>query len=540
MKPFGIILGVLFLAVLPVGIGHAAIGDVRSEFATPGPSPADIAFHRGALWVADWEAGTLFELDPGTGTVKREVKAPCHRPDGLASDGSLLYVADRAGRRIFVFDPDSELTKYSYGTPENSPRGLAYGAGSLWLLDDRKDTIYEVKPTDGTILNYYKAPHRNGRGLTHDGRYLWVTDRVKDELYAVRPSDGKVVFLVKTPGKFPCGLAFGDGSLWLADFQDKSIQRLETKAEPPYRVTDQVTRDLRYRYLLRNEGEGTISEATIHLAVPYRKLENQELFGEVSWMADPDEIAKDRWGQDVAVFRFRDVGPQATVSAGYQVRVRLGELHYAFYPEDVGSLDKVPRAILETGLAATSRLQLDREEIQRAAKEIVGDEKNPYWMARRIFDWVNDKLEYEMVGGWDVPTTLIKRGTGSCSEYSFLYIALCRSVGLPARYEGSVVVRGDEASVDEAYHRWCEVYLPGIGWMPVDPSGGDQEWPADQARFFGGLANRFLITTHGGGDSEHLGWNYNAQATYTYRGRGSVYEEGYGVWSAVVDPEEPR
>jgi hypothetical protein len=109
-------------------------------------------------------------------------------------------------------------------------------------------------------------------------------------------------------------------------------------------------------------------------------------------------------------------------------------------------------------------------------------------------------------------------------------------VGLPARYEGSVVVRGDDASMDDVYHRWCEVYLPGIGWMPVDPSGGDREWPADQARYFGGLANRFLITTHGSGDSEYLSWSYNGHATYTYQGRGTVTEEAYGVWSPV--PEE--
>jgi hypothetical protein len=100
------------------------------------------------------------------------------------------------------------------------------------------------------------------------------------------------------------------------------------------------------------------------------------------------------------------------------------------------------------------------------------------------------------------------------------------------------VVRGDDASKDDVYHRWCEVYLPGIGWMPVDPSGGDREWPADQARYFGGLANRFLITTHGGGDSEYLGWDYNAYASYVYQGRGTVHEEGYGIWSPVPETTE--
>jgi transglutaminase-like putative cysteine protease len=516
-------------------IGSAAIGDVIGEISSPGPFPADVAFHNGAVWVADWEEGLLYELNANSGELRRSVPAPCHHPDGLASDGVALYISDAENQRVYVFDPNSGLTSTSYATPESSPRGLAYGGGSLWLLDDGEDTVYEMVPSDGTILNYYKAPHTSVRGLAHDGKYLWITDRVKDELYAVRPSDGRVVFLVKTYGKFPCGLAFGDGSLWLADFQDKVIRKLSTKADEPYRVTDWVTRDLRYQYLLRNDGEGSIQEGAINLAVPYAALENQELIGEITWNPEPTEMVEDQWGQQVARFKFQNVPTNTAVSAGYQVRVKLGELHYAFYPEDVEGLDKVPKEILEDNLAATSRLQMDQEMVKKTAKEIVGDEENPYWMARKIFDWVNGKLEYKRVGGWDVPTTLIKRGTGSCSEYAFLYIALCRSVGLPARYEGSVVVRGDDASFDDVYHRWCEVYLPGIGWMPVDPSGGDKEWPADQARYFGGLANRFLITTHGSGDSEYLSWNYNGFATYTYVGRGTVTEEAYGVWSPVEE-----
>ena len=518
--------------------GVAAIGDVLAELPAPCSFPADITVHQAALWIADWEEGSLYEVDLDTAKIHRTLQAPCFHPEGLASDGDDLYVSDYNTKRIYVFDSQSGRTVRSFQAPEESPVGLAYGNGSLWLLDDGVDMIYEMVPEDGTILNYYKAPHNNCCGLCHDGTYLWVTDRILDELYAVRPSDGTVVFLVKTEAKYPRGLAYADGVLWLADFQDKEIQRLRVDADEPYRVTNEVLRDLRYRHTLRNDGDGIIAEAAIHIAVPYRKLENQEIVGEITWTPGPDDLVQDRWGQEIAVFRYRDIAPHRSVTAGYQVRVRLGELHYAFYPEMVGGLDEIPRNLRETNLVSTSRLQVDHEKVRSTTAEIVGDERNPYWIARRIFDWVNEKLEYERVGGWDVPTTLIKRGTGSCSEYALLYIALCRSAGLPARYEGSIVVRGDDASMDDVYHRWCEVYMPGVGWMPVDPSGGDNEWPADQARYFGGLANRFLITTHGGGDSDYLSWDYNAHATYTYEGRGTVQEEGYGVWSVVPDVQD--
>ncbi|MFH1681551.1 MAG: transglutaminase domain-containing protein [Candidatus Eisenbacteria bacterium] len=522
------------LALLIPAVVLGAIGDTLSSFPAPCGAPTGLSYANGRLWLADWETGKLYEIASETGTVLRALDAPCFRPEGLAFDGKVLYIADYETHRIFAFDPDAGLTLWSYEAPESAPRGLAFGGGSLWLLDDGADTIYEVVPEDGTIRNYYKSPHDYGRGLAHDGEHLWAVDRRLDELYALRPSDGKVLFLAKAPGRFPCGLAFGDGFLWLSDFETKRIYKLSADADVPYRVTGEILRDFRFRYLLRNDGQGTVTEAAIHVAVPYDSLENQWIVRPVKWTPEPERFAVDRCGQRIAVFPFRNVPAGKTVSAGYETRVRLGELHYAFFPEDVGGLEAIPKEIREKGTAPKSRLQLDEELVRKTAAEVVGGEKNPYWIARNLFDWVIGKLSYDRVGGWDVPTTLIKRGTGSCSEYAFLYIALARSAGLPARYEGSVVVRGDDASIDDVYHRWCEVFLPGIGWMPVDPSGGDQEWPADQVRYFGGLADRFLITTHGGGDSEYLGWDYNAHATYVYEGRGTVHEEGYGIWSPAA------
>jgi transglutaminase-like putative cysteine protease len=145
-----------------------------------------------------------------------------------------------------------------------------------------------------------------------------------------------------------------------------------------------------------------------------------------------------------------------------------------------------------------------------------------------------------------VPEVVLKRGSGSCSEYTYSFVALCRAAGVPARYQGSVVVRGDDACIDKAFHRWAQVYLPGkpgsnggYGWVPVDANRGDAKTPADQARGFGQLANRFLITTQGGGDSEYLGWGYNAHARHKATGYCKVEEEHFGFWEPLEEPDSP-
>ena len=94
--PFPIRLELLPAALLLVpAIAIAAIGDTLISMPAPGSFPAGLAFHGESLWLADWEEGLLYELDPETGAMLQSVKAPCHHPDGLASDGELLYISPK-------------------------------------------------------------------------------------------------------------------------------------------------------------------------------------------------------------------------------------------------------------------------------------------------------------------------------------------------------------------------------------------------------------------------------------------------------------
>ena len=49
----------------------------------------------------------------------------------------------------------------------------------------------------------------------------------------------------------------------------------------------------------------------------------------------------------------------------------------------------------------------------------------------------------------------------------------------------------------------------------------------------GNLSNRFLITTQGGGDSEYLGWYYNAYESYTCDPQVEVNIETFATWEPM-------
>ncbi|MCF8235249.1 MAG: hypothetical protein K9G67_08745 [Bacteroidales bacterium] len=292
---------------------------------------------------------------------------------------------------------------------------------------------------------------------------------------------GEIIKTFDTPGDFTTGMTFDGTHLWLADRKTEKLYCINP-------ADGKVVREIS-------------SPAYWHMGLAWD--------GETLWNAD--------------------VQGGILLSENYNGKI------YRIDPENVGSMDEIPKEIKDIFLENNEKYRYDHPVIQNAVKEAVGDEKNPYWIARKIYNYLMDKMYYEMVGGWNTAPTVLARGNGSCSEYSFVYISLCRAAGLPARYVGSVVVRGDYATMDDVYHRWVEVYLPGYGWIPVDPSGGDHDSPRRQAHFFGQLANRFLITTESGGGSETMTWTYNSNEFFTTEPKTNVAIDHFADWEPLEE-----
>ncbi|MGE0227152.1 MAG: transglutaminase domain-containing protein [Dehalococcoidia bacterium] len=68
------------------------------------------------------------------------------------------------------------------------------------------------------------------------------------------------------------------------------------------------------------------------------------------------------------------------------------------------------------------------------------------------------------------PEETLRSAEGACRDLATLYVALCREVGLAARFVSGYCL-AEEAERDEL-HAWAEVYLPGGGWRGFDPSTG--------------------------------------------------------------------
>jgi len=107
----------------------------------------------------------------------------------------------------------------------------------------------------------------------------------------------------------------------------------------------------------------------------------------------------------------------------------------------------------DDGSADTSELLLDMtRSIKRTVKHVARHEKG-----------IQDPIE------------TLERASGSCRDVAVLMIAALRSLGIAARFVSGYLHLADDDDdriTGGNTHAWVQVYLPGPGWIDLDPSSG--------------------------------------------------------------------
>ncbi len=117
-------------------------------------------------------------------------------------------------------------------------------------------------------------------------------------------------------------------------------------------------------------------------------------------------------------------------------------------------------------------------------ERIIGRIKDPVAQAKAIYDWVADNAIYDPslpdCGNGDVRRQLIEgQYGGKSADINGLFVGICRAVGIPARCVYGVRIGPsrlfrslgiNNGNATRSQHVRAEFYIPGYGWIPVDPS----------------------------------------------------------------------
>jgi transglutaminase-like putative cysteine protease len=110
--------------------------------------------------------------------------------------------------------------------------------------------------------------------------------------------------------------------------------------------------------------------------------------------------------------------------------------------------------------------------MRQFSREIVGEEKNPYRIAQKLFaavdriPWAGAR-EYSTISNLSAYT--LKAGHGDCGQQTLLLMTLLRLNGIPTRWQSGWVF--SEGEYDNM-HDWAQVYIAPHGWVPMDVTFG--------------------------------------------------------------------
>ncbi len=164
-----------------------------------------------------------------------------------------------------------------------------------------------------------------------------------------------------------------------------------------------------------------------------------------------------RVGDDLSKFPFQKI--EASSDSGIVVSTAARRI-----PENSTVQLPVSGTEFAQYLTATPQINSKAPQIIALGKQIAGEDKDGRSVARKIGEWTHQNLKWKKVQS-DAVETLASR-EADCLEHSELYVALARSLGLPARVVSGAALSGGSFGA----HAWVEVYLGK--WVEIDPTWG--------------------------------------------------------------------
>ena len=261
--------------------------------------------------------------------------------------------------------------------------------------------------------------------------------------------------------------------IWFLSFPFMTIAHLTADVQNQesdwlkYEVTDAFLGKLQHKITISNPTDNPIAD--LDLVVPLIRNETARhviLSTNISSSVGQATVKTDASGNEYAQWT------QVAIASKENLTVEIDYLELSFstrYQIDKSSVSSYDTNsdLYRKFTKPEPLIESDSLEITNEARNLTVGLSNPVDMASQIYNYVVKQLHYveqKEEGGalWALNSSI-----GDCSEYSYLFVALCRAVGIPARVDAGFAFYPNCQIVQDG-HMWAEYYLENYSWVPVD------------------------------------------------------------------------
>lgn len=136
-----------------------------------------------------------------------------------------------------------------------------------------------------------------------------------------------------------------------------------------------------------------------------------------------------------------------------------------------GQVERFPPVLYLRDTALTAPDLLIRDFARDIAGRSTG---SPLDLMHAIMAAIGERIRFD-VDATNTGTSAVEAfalGHGVCQDFAHVFIAVCRTLGIPARYASGYMLRVDDAGEQSAGHAWAEALIDDLGWVGFDPANG--------------------------------------------------------------------
>lgn len=266
----------------------------------------------------------------------------------------------------------------------------------------------------------------------------------------------------------------------------------------PSTVADTVTYDVTQSISLINEGPGQPEKHNLWVALisdqqPYQQVLSRDI------RPENHEIVTDEYGNHYAEFDLNNLAPGESTQINIRYEVAVNELSY--------DLATCSGDLPDQFISPELHIESNNPQIVALSRGLSSAGRTVCQQVKAFYEYIGQNLVYTFNGAnWGAQAALGPMGS-DCTEYSSLLIALSRAQGIPARFIEGLLYLGESEPIEARQeHAWVEVFFPGSGWVPIDPTLGRSSLTRDS--HFARYSPNHILVTKGRSPSTLRGASY--------------------------------